>query len=214
MKLIGGITLTVKKVKFLPLNLQFFADEPPTDPPGGNEPPTDPPAFSIEDVLKNPEFEKFLQSRDDKIRTEYSKKNSALQKQLDDEKKSKMTEQEKLDAAQAEIDRQTKELQQEKNKFFSVNALSNAEMPASFLDFVLGDTDEQTTEKIQTLKTEFDKAVAAKVEETFKGSGRKYQRGAEGGTITKEQFNKLGYNERAKLAADNPELYQQLSQVD
>lgn len=199
----------MKKEFLLRLNIQHFAADPtpnPTPDPTPDPTPTpDPaPALTADDV------QKLIQSEVDKVRTEYSKKNSTLQKQLDEEKKSKMTEQEKLDLAKQELDQQKRELQQEKNKLFAIQSLSGAEMPASFLDFVVADTDENTTAKIQALKTEFDKAVAAEVDKQFKSTGRTFKKSSDGSSVTKEQFAQMGYAERAKLAADDPELYQQL----
>jgi len=193
---------------FLQLNnLQFFSE----DLPPGDDVKETPPAFSIESVLNNPEFEKFLQSREDKIRTEYSKKNTTLQKQLDEEKKSKMSEQEKLEAAQKELQEKELTILERENKLFAISALGESELPSSFLPFVTASNEEATTEKITALKAEFDKAVAAKVEDTFKGTGRTYKKGAEGGVITTEQFNKMGYQERVKLANEDPDAYNKLT---
>lgn len=163
-------------------NLQTFNEPPATDPPPANDPPaTDPPAFNVEDLLKNPEFTKFIQSSQDKIRTEYTKKNTELQKQLDLEKQSKMTEQEKFEAAQLELLEKEKTINERENRLFAINALSTSELPATFIDFVVSENEEGTTAKILSLKTEFDKAVAAKVEDTIKGTGRKYQKGKDEG---------------------------------
>jgi hypothetical protein len=192
---------------FLQLNnLQFFSEELPP----GDEKET-PPAFSIEDVLNNPDFEKFLQSREDKIRTEYSKKLSAKDKELADEKKSKLSEQEKLELAHKELEEKTLTIQERENKLFAIGALGESELPSSFLPFVTASNEEETTEKITALKAEFDKAVAAKVEDTFKGTGRTHKKGAEGGVINAEQFNKMGYQERVKLANEDPDAYNKLT---
>lgn len=154
----------------------------------GDEPPT---------TLTAEQVEKMIQSATDKVRTEWSQKNKELQKKLDEEKQSKMTEQEKLDLAKQELDEQKAELAKEKNKVFAVNALASKEvgLPASFLQFVTSDSDDNTTEKIKILKTEFDKAVAAAVDETFKETSRKHNKGF--GDIT------TGTTDFAALAAKN-----------
>lgn len=160
----------MKKQLLLKLDIQFFSENlgGSGDPEGGNEPPK---ALTVEDV------QKLIQSETDKVRTEYSKKNADLQKALDAEKQSKMTEQEKADLKQKELEEKELLLQQKENRIFAIGALAASEMPQTFIDFVTSDSDEGTTAKIETLKAEFDKAVAAKVEETFKGTGRKILRG-------------------------------------
>lgn len=172
---------------WLKLPIQFFSEDPPkADPPKVDDPPK---ALTLEEV------QKLIQSETDKVRTEYSKKNLDLQKLLDDEKKSKLSVEEQAALRQKELEDKELELQQKENKIFAIGALSEAEMPSTFLDFVTSDKDESTTERIKVLKEEFDKAVAAKVEETFKGSGRKFQKGNE--------FINPGTTNFADLAAKN-----------
>lgn len=193
-------------------NLQTFSDPNGGQDEGGNgESEVTPPAFNIEDVLSNPDFQKFFQSEQDKIRTEYSKKNTALQKQLEDEKKSKMTEQEKLEAAQRELEEKGKALQERENRLFAISALSEAEMPSSFLPFVVASSEEETNEKISSLKTEFDKAVSEKVQDTFRSTGRKLQKGAGDTGYTVEQFNKMDIHQRTQLFKEDPDLYSKLA---
>ena len=152
---------------------------------GGNEPPK---TLTYEDV------QKMLQSETDKIRTEYSKKNAELQKLLDAEKNSKLTEQEKLELAQKQIAEKEAELQKEKNGIHAVKELENAEMSTKFLPFVTSESDEKTTELVQTLKAIFDAAVSEKVDDTFKGTGRKVPNGK--GTIV--NTNPTDFSEIAK----------------
>jgi hypothetical protein len=160
-------------------NLQTFNEPPAGDPPANDPPASDPPAFDMASILQHPDFVKFIQSSEDKVRTEYSNKNKELQKQLDLEKKSTMTEQEKFEAAQKELIEKEKTISERENRLFAIGALGTSELPASFIDFVVSDNEEGTNAKILSLKTEFDKAVAAKVEDTIKGTGRKHQQGAD-----------------------------------
>lgn len=165
------------KEKWLRLPIQYFGgsgdpQDPPTDPPTD---PQDPPA-----TLTAEEVQKMIQAEADRVRTEYSKKNKVLQDQLDEEKKSKMTEQQRAELKEKELLDKEQALQKKENEIFAIGALSDAVMPATFLKFVTASSDEETTEKIKTLKEEFDKAVAAEVDKTFKGTGRKHVKGAEG----------------------------------
>lgn len=129
-------------------------------------------------TLTPEEVRKMIQAETDKVRTEYSKKNKDLEKLLDAEKKSKMSEQEKFELAQKELAEKQSELQKEKNGIHAIKELNNAELPSTFLDFVTStEGDEKTTELVQTLKKAFDDAVAAKVDETFKGTSRTVNKG-------------------------------------
>ena len=64
-------------------------------------------------------------------------------------------------------------------------------------------------EVISALKTQFPKqfetSTSKKIEEN------KLEKGDKGGTISKEQFNKMGYSERLKLHKENPEEYNKLT---
>lgn len=139
------------------------------------------------------EVEKLIQAAQDKVRTEYSSKNKELQKQLDIEKQSKMTEQEKHELAMSELEKERANLAAEKNKIFAVGALSDEKvnLPTSFLQFVTSDSEEGTNEKIKVLKTEFDKAVAAEVEKKFGDTSRKLPKGSSPGNSLPTNFAEL-----------------------
>lgn len=139
------------------------------------------------------EVQTMIQSETDKVRTEWVKKNKDLQKQLDVEKQSKMTDQQKHELALQELEDQKKELAAEKNKIFAVNALSDEKvnLPTSFLQFVTSDSEEGTTELVKVLKTEFDKAVAAAVEEKFGETSRKAPKGSSPGNSLPTSFAEL-----------------------
>lgn len=170
------------KKNWLRLNIQHFAeggDGGSDGGDGGSDGGEDKPQ-----VLTAEEVQKMIQAETDRVRGEYAKKNKDLQKQLDDEKKSKMTEQQKLELALQEVEDKQKELQKEKNSIHAVKELGNAELPSTFLDFVTSNEgDEKTTELVKTLKKAFDDAVAAKVDETFKGTGRTVNKGTGAGKV-------------------------------
>lgn len=168
------------KKNWLRLNIQHFAeggDGGSDGGDGGSDGGEDKPQ-----VLTAEEVQKMIQAEADRVRGEYSKKNKELQKLLDDEKKSKLTEQEKFELAQKELADKENELKKEKNAIHATRELSNSELPSTFLDFVTSsEGDEKTTELVKTLKKAFDDAVAAKVDETFKGTGRTVHKGTGAG---------------------------------
>lgn len=171
------------KKNWLRLNIQHFAEGGDGGSDGG-----DGGSGGGEDkpqVLTAEEVQKMIQAETDRVRGEYAKKNKDLQKLLDDEKKSKLSEQEKFELAQKELAEKQSELQKEKNGIHAIKELGNAELPSTFLDFVTSsEGDEKTTELVKTLKKAFDDAVAAKVDETFKGTGRTVNKGTGAGKPT------------------------------
>lgn len=172
------------KTNLLRLNLQFFAEEGEATQTEGQAETATTSGFDINQVLENPEFQKLMQSREDKIRTDYSKKLKEKEEALEKLETASLTESEKqqreLEKAQKTLAEKEKAIQEKENKLFAIEALSSAELPASFLPFVTADSDEITTEKITTLKAEFDKAVAEKAEEQVRGTARKYTKGSDG----------------------------------
>lgn len=63
---------------------------------------------------------------------------------------------------------------------------------------------------IEAVEAAFQKAVEKSVEDRLKG-GKPPKKAPESETVTKESFSKMGYTERLKLKAEQPELYKQLS---
>ncbi|MDO5096709.1 MAG: DUF4355 domain-containing protein [Peptostreptococcaceae bacterium] len=91
-----------------------------------------------------------------------------------------------------------------------VKELSKENLSPAFAGFLIAEDEEKSLANIKTLKEAFDKAVEAAVGERLKGSEPK--RGTTTNTVTKEEFEKMSYAQRAELANSNPELYRQLAQ--
>ena len=64
-------------------------------------------------------------------------------------------------------------------------------------------------DKLATLKTQFPKQFATSETRTIEPN--KLPNGEEGGALTKEQFAKMGYQERLKLFNESPEIYKELN---
>ena len=88
-------------------------------------------------------------------------------------KKERMSAEEKTkyetEQREAAITKREQEINLRELKADTVVMLSKANLPANFVDFVLGSDAESTQEKVDTLKDAFDKAVQAQVEARFKG---------------------------------------------
>lgn len=150
----------------------------------------------------------------DRVRNDYGKKLKGKEQELQSIKTANMTEAEKhaqaLEDARNELTQKERDLLERENKLFAVDALNQAEMPLSFLDFVTSDSDEVTTDKISKLKGTFDAEVQKAVDDAFKNKGRTVAKGT-GGTVTAQDFANMGYTERAELYKNDPDLYNTLA---
>lgn len=131
------------------------------------------------------EVEALLQSETDKVRTQYSQKLKAAEKERDALKPAVKTEAEiALDARAAELSKRER-----------VFACKEAGIDIAFADMLAPDAD------LSKLSELLNKAGAY-----VPGSKNKDT----GGSMTKEQFAALPYSKQAKIYAENPELAKSL----
>ena len=78
------------------------------------------------------------------------------------------------------------------------------------LGFVVKDTAESTQEAVEGFVALVNDLADKKVGEKLKGKTPKKMEDTTAGEITKEQFNKMGYQSRNELLQNNPELYRKL----
>jgi hypothetical protein len=134
---------------------------------------------------------KFTQSTEDRVRTTYANKTKELESRLKEVEPKELTEDQKT------IQQLQSELKQVKFNN-QLKSLGVSDEEAQFLN------PNMDLEKFK------DYYSAYKVNETkdFVPQGNQN----EGAGITKEQFSKMNYTERAKLYEENAELYNQLAQ--
>ena len=101
------------------------------------------------------------------------------------------------------------EYEQRVNSTSKVLASNN--LPIEFADFLIGDSDEATTQRVDLFKNAFNEALEKAVNERLKGRTPKVSTSKNEG-ITKDQFNKMDLVQRQKLFVENRELYNKLSQ--
>ena len=90
------------------------------------------------------------------------------------------------------------------------NTLAEKKLPAG-LAAVLDYSDAEACRKsIDTVEKVFQEAVKAAVEERLKG-GTPPKKAPGEGTVSKEQFLKMGYAERLKLKTESPDIYKALN---
>lgn len=78
------------------------------------------------------------------------------------------------------------------------------------LGIVVKDTAERTQEAVDSFVALVNELADKKVGEKLKGKTPKKMEDTTAGEITKEQFNKMGYQSRNELLQNNPELYHKL----
>lgn len=78
------------------------------------------------------------------------------------------------------------------------------------LSIVVKDTAESTQEAVEGFVALVNELADKKVSEKLKGKTPKKMEDTSAGEITKEQFNKMGYQSRNELLQNNPELYHKL----
>jgi hypothetical protein len=78
------------------------------------------------------------------------------------------------------------------------------------LGLVVKDTAEATQEAVESFVALVNDLADKKVGEKLKGKTPKKMEDTSAGEITKEQFNKMGYQSRNELLRNNPELYHKL----
>lgn len=145
---------------------------------------------------------KLLQSEGDKIRTKYSNELRQVKDELAKYKPAEKSDAEKaLDEKLKEIEKKEKELAAKEKEMQVSKKLKEAGLPEGLASYIyIGDDIDKTIESVgQTINT------------YFLNNGSKPTNHGKAQSITKDQFRKMSYRERANLLSENPELYQILN---
>ena len=130
------------------------------------------------------------------------------------EKLAKMSEAERFNAELAKqkdaFESERAQFNREKLELQTVKELAAEGLPTEFSSYVLADSAETIKENIKTFKTKWQAEIEKAVDERLQGRTPKTANKPNGEVITKEQFSKMGYNERLNLFNSNPDLYEQL----
>ena len=165
------------------------------------------------DTVETKEEKTFTQSELDKI---LNKKFAQWQKKTEEakieaERKAKLTEAEKLAEERKEFESMKRQFEYEQRVNSTSKVLASNNLPIEFSDFLIADTEEATTQRVDLFKNAFNEAVEKTVNERLKGSVPKVGTSTKK-EITKEQFKKMDLAQRQKLFMENKELYDKLSQ--
>lgn len=199
------------------MNLQLFAEgDNQDDQNTGDNQQQDTNNDAQDKPLTMDEVRKLIQSETDKVRTEYSKRLKEAQAEVERLAKEKMSEEEKAEferqKLQKELEEKERALLERELNLLAVDLLTEAKMPLEFKEFVVGADEEQTREKVSTLKKLWNAQLEKAVQERFKEKGRDpYDTSGSGDTVknpwSKEHFN---LTEQGRLLRENPELAKQL----
>lgn len=118
-------------------------------------------------------------------------------------------EQEKQRAYIAELEAKINRsgLEREASKMLSEGGIA---VDDKILGLVVKDTAESTQEAVESFVALVNELADKKVSEKLKGKTPKKMEDTSAGEITKEQFNRMGYQSRNELLQNNPELYHEL----
>jgi len=104
------------------------------------------------------------------------------------------------------------EMKAELAKWKASKIMQEKKLPMELMDYFIADSEPNTIANITKFETVLNTIIDAKVQERIKDNN--YTPPAGGGTpkaVTQDMFAKMGYAERVKLAAEQPELYKELT---
>ena len=118
-------------------------------------------------------------------------------------------EQEKQRAYIAELEAKINRsgLEREASKMLSEGGIA---VDDKILGLVVKDTADSTQEAVESFVALVNELADKKVSEKLKGKTPKKMEDTSAGEITKEQFNRMGYQSRNELLQNSPELYYKL----
>jgi len=155
---------------------------------------------------------KALETARSKWEAEYQAKLEAEKSEA--EKLAKMSEAERFESELSKqkeaFETERAQFNREKLELQTVKELSAEGLPTSFSSYVLADSAEQIKDNIKNFKSMWQTEIEKAVNERLQGRTPKTANKPNGDTITKEQFDKMGYAERLNLFNTDPDLYEQL----
>ena len=112
---------------------------------------------------------------------------------------------------QAELDKiLNKKFAQEQRVNSTSKVLASNNLPIEFADFLIAESDEATTQRVDLFKNAFNEALEKALNERLRGSTPKTSTG-KALEISKEEFRKMSLAKQAELKATKPNLYKELT---
>ena len=154
----------------------------------------------------------FTQEELDKI---LNKKFAQWQKKTEEakaeaERKAKLTEAEKLAEERKEFEEMKKQFEYEQRVNSTSKVLASNNLPIEFADFLIAETDEATTQRVDLFRNAFNQAIEKTINERLRGKTPKVSTQTSKG-ITKEEWNNMNLVQRQQIFNSNRELYNELN---
>lgn len=148
------------------------------------------------------DVQKLLQSHEDRIRTDYSQKLKDANAELMKYKPVEKSDAEKnLEERIANLEAREQEIANKEKAMTIASKLKEKGLPETLAKYLnIGDDVDTTIEEVGTAVNSY-----------FLNNGNKPTNHNTNKGLTKSDFSKLSYGERAKLFQENPELYKALS---
>ena len=164
------------------------------------------------DVVEVKEEKTFTQAELDKI---LNKKFAQWQKKTEEakieaERKAKLTEAEKLAEERKEFESMKRQFEYEQRVNSTSKVLASNNLPIEFSDFLVADTEEATTQRVDLFKNAFNEAVEKLVNERLRGNTPKVGVSSSR-EISKKEFRNMSYKEKMDLYNKDKELFNKLS---
>jgi len=147
-------------------------------------------------TMTKTEYQKSIQSAEDKLRTSYSKQIKALEDKIKE-----LTPADKTDA-ELDYEKRVKELEAREKKMNLLESLTAKNIDKSFADYLKDDID------IEAFSTFFQKIINHEVESSgFKPSGHNNNV-----QMSKDKWHSMSYHEKQEFYNSNPELAKKFMQ--
>jgi phenylalanyl-tRNA synthetase alpha subunit len=156
------------------------------------------------------------QSAGDKVRTEYAAKLKAEQEEKERLLKEKMSDEEKAKFEKEKFEKELKEREAaivaKEVQLHTINKLTDAKLPISFKEFLVGPTIEDADKNIAAFQTAWQTAIKAEVDAKFKQNGGDPGKGQGGGAAVVNPWKQETFNltKQAHILRDDPVLAKQL----
>lgn len=143
------------------------------------------------DGMTQEEFNKAIQSAEDTVRTDYSKKLKALEDKLPPEKSER----------ELELEQKEQKLLAKEKEYKVKDMLETNQLPTGLSKYISAEDIDVAGQEISTILNEY----------LLNNSHKPTKHNNGGDAITKNQFKNMNYSDRAKLEQTNPELYKKLA---
>ena len=145
-------------------------------------------------TMSKADYEKSIQSAEDKLRTKYSKEIKALEDKI-----TELTPKEKSENELA-LEKRLAEIESKERRLNLIDTLVSKNIDKGMVDFLKDDADVES----------FEKLISSMVNNRLVATGYRPNNHQNNDTISKDAWKKMSYSEKQEIFRTNPELAKQL----